>query len=517
MPLPIGTRRRHPQSGAEIEWDGKGWKAATAPAAEDFMTRAPQSPEEQESAFGGLMKTNPLSGLYNLATTNPLDTLKSLFGAHVAEGGKTLDALKRFIAAKGQDPMAATEAFGHGLATIMPFVGPAAARSGEVIGGGQPKEGGGTTEPNPWGGAGEAAGLLAPVPALHSGGAIAKIGRGAEALGTSKAANIAKYGGAAHMVYNGGIGKGATLMAAPYALEYGGKGLQGLGKSLQGLEERVPFRYQPKVTTPEVGQFVEGRPAPLSHEVPGSSYTPPAEPMPSVENSLDPRSKSWRSSVPPTEAPLPPSVRTLAGPPITEATQVPSFEQLEPTTNGSGADFGLGGSLEEQHRLTSMAGKGQKFVWLDQAGNEHPAHVDFHPQQGQTFGTRGPEGFTILEDRGGKIPPRPQEQPNYTLPAIDPESQAGYNSLERHDLGDLESLRTDPAAREQVDTEIARRQPENSANSMPNYSDWAQSIDDIVNAAQPSDMPSGSSVGRSAWDQWVKAHGPALQPLGGEW
>lgn len=91
------------------------------------------------------------------AAQHPIDSisliLRALWDAHAAQAGKTVESAKQVIA----DPtlkgklMAASETLGHGLATVLPAVGPAAANAGEQIGSGDIA-----------GGLGAATGLLTP-------------------------------------------------------------------------------------------------------------------------------------------------------------------------------------------------------------------------------------------------------------------------------------------------------------------------------------------------------------------
>lgn len=91
------------------------------------------------------------------AAQHPIDSislvLKALWDAHAAQAGKTVESAKQVIGEptlKGK-LMAGSETLGHGLATILPAVGPAAANAGEQIGSGDIA-----------GGLGAATGILTP-------------------------------------------------------------------------------------------------------------------------------------------------------------------------------------------------------------------------------------------------------------------------------------------------------------------------------------------------------------------
>lgn len=75
-------------------------------------------------------------------------------------------------------------------------------------------------------------------------------------------------------------------------------------------------------------------------------------------------------------------------------------------------------SIEAQRRLAEMKARGEEFGYFDRAGRWTPvatvSAVDYKAQKGQTFGTLGPNGFTRLDDNGGRVPatlpkPTPEE------------------------------------------------------------------------------------------------------------
>ena len=96
---------------------------------------------------------------------------------------------------------------------------------------------------------------------------VSAVGRGAEALGKSKLAKIASKYGPMEAVFRGDP-LGVAAAAVPPILEYGGKGLQKLGGSLEGLDLSIG-RNKPD-------PFAEAAALKrVSTEVPGSSYVEP--------------------------------------------------------------------------------------------------------------------------------------------------------------------------------------------------------------------------------------------------
>lgn len=91
------------------------------------------------------------------AVQHPIESIKllasAIFGAHADQAGKTAASAGRMISAPTLSGKvgSASEALGHGLATVLPVIGPAAANAGEQIGSGDIA-----------GGLGATAGLLTP-------------------------------------------------------------------------------------------------------------------------------------------------------------------------------------------------------------------------------------------------------------------------------------------------------------------------------------------------------------------
>lgn len=72
------------------------------------------------------------------------------------------------------------------------------------------------------------------------------------------------------------------------------------------------------------------------------------------------------------------------------------------TTNASGDSMA---SQEALNRQSSMQNRGEQFGVYDRGGNFRPLigpeAVDYTPKMGETYGVQGPEGFRVLEDKGG--------------------------------------------------------------------------------------------------------------------
>lgn len=78
-----------------------------------------------------------VKGAGSLFTTNPFTTAKNMVNAQVGEGKKAFAAGSQF--GKTGDWKDASEAVGHGLATVLPGIGPVAANAGEDLGTDDPR------------------------------------------------------------------------------------------------------------------------------------------------------------------------------------------------------------------------------------------------------------------------------------------------------------------------------------------------------------------------------------------
>jgi len=151
-------------------------------------------------------------------------------------------------------------------------------------------------------------------------------------------------------------------------------------------------------------------------------------------------------------APVPPAGSDLVVPGET-AEAIPGLAELEAELGGATleprgeetftanvSETGLG-SEEENRRLAAMTAAGQTFVVYDRAGRRRViptgGAVDYHAQNGETFGVESRTGFEIHEHRGGKVP-------GLTAPAA--EAQTGVADAEPEgDRLDLRATGDDPA------------------------------------------------------------------------
>ena len=133
-----------PQQAIRVEVPGMGLVEFPAGTPQEVMAAAirqhldSQTPALQKFASNAWDMVNPM-GLIN-AGLHPVDTAKAIYQSHVDQAGKAYDAYKRAQTEPlygGVLPLSGMEAVGHGLATVLPVVGPAAASAGEDIGSGQ--------------------------------------------------------------------------------------------------------------------------------------------------------------------------------------------------------------------------------------------------------------------------------------------------------------------------------------------------------------------------------------------
>lgn len=236
----VGEQRS--ANGETRAWNGSRWEAVGA---------APTQVDPEQGALskflGGALKTSPLNPM-NLvrAVAHPVDTLGSMFGDPLKNAAQVPGDLADVVTGeRGGGPImgrvtSALEALKH-IGGSVPLIGPAGVEAGNKIG-----------EGDIAGGAGEltgiASGALLPKVAGAAPEAISKVGRGAEAAGTALKGSRMSLGGisipmtglgAAEAMFGNHPIAGAAVAATPYALEYGGKGLQKVGGALEGLRSAI--------------------------------------------------------------------------------------------------------------------------------------------------------------------------------------------------------------------------------------------------------------------------------------
>lgn len=85
------------------------------------------------------------------------------------------------------------------------------------------------------------------------------------------------------------------------------------------------------------------------------------------------------------------------------------FQVLDPFGPGPNASGESAASQEAINRLSGMTSRGERFVVYDRSGNPRPIvgadAVDYVARPGETFGIQGPDGFRVLDDRGGRVVP----------------------------------------------------------------------------------------------------------------
>lgn len=211
MPTPTRT-----VNGETREWNGSAWVPRPASADTAVPMHHPGLYESPANAFVSELERTGGEAAAGLARS-PLDLVKNTLGmvAHpldaVAGTAKALAHPVETIKALGNDPRAAGSLLGQTLL-------------GEVAG------------PH----------LPAAVDAAPGviGRGTAAVGRGMEAAGSSKLANLAEAGGLGDLAFRGDL-KGGAIAAAPTALKYGGRGLQKLGSSIEGLQRAATDAPKP--------------------------------------------------------------------------------------------------------------------------------------------------------------------------------------------------------------------------------------------------------------------------------
>lgn len=211
----------------EIEMNGKVFEV-DAPSQEiavlSLKSSMPTADEQAQAPTGkfsdGVM--DAVKGVGSLFTTNPFTTVKNAINAQVGEGKKTLESGKRFL--NSGDWKDASETVGHGLATALPLLGPAAAGAGEDLG---------THDPRKVGrGMANTGMLLAPVAAKPALKAVPRaVGAAARAVPNEAlpviGAGIGAFTDGPRGFFEGAIGGSALERAMPRLRKLGLKGEEG--------------------------------------------------------------------------------------------------------------------------------------------------------------------------------------------------------------------------------------------------------------------------------------------------
>jgi hypothetical protein len=238
--------------------------------AEVYQHAQSQGAGESAASRGlsGFLSTSPLNPM-NLvrAAAHPIDTVTSLVRDPLANLLKAGGDIKDVITGdSGDRTISALNAVKH-IGGSVPLIGPAGINAGEKIGEGDVAGGAGEL-------AGLASGALLPKIAANAPAGLIKGGALAERAGAALRKPVS-LAGLAETFHSPAIG--LPMAAAPYALEYAGKGAQAVGRGLESLRDRatavepkprrvtrpnseIPYRVQgelPDVTTTEPSPFDE--------------------------------------------------------------------------------------------------------------------------------------------------------------------------------------------------------------------------------------------------------------------
>ena len=234
----VGERR----SGATetVEWNGSRWTPVQAPAQ--------TAPEEGVLSrfFGGAMNTSPLNPMNLVRAASDIPgTMRHIIEDPLANLLKAGGDIKATVT--GERPegrlISALNAAKH-IGGSVPLIGPSAIDAGEKIGEGDIAGGAGEL-------AGLASGALVPEVAGRAPKGVQALGRGMEATGNFLKNKGSVNVGGMHIPVGTLLGTAEAAMghgpmglataAAPYALEYGGKGVTAAGEALEGLKNlRTP-------------------------------------------------------------------------------------------------------------------------------------------------------------------------------------------------------------------------------------------------------------------------------------
>lgn len=167
----------------------------------------------------------------------------------------------------------------------------------------------------------------------------------------------------------------------------------------------------------------------------------------------------------------------------------PEMQVMDPNAGfANNASGESAASLEALNRQSSMKAKGQQFVVYDRAGNKKilmgPDAVDYAVRNGESYGIEGPNGFQLLDDKGGRYPQiKPEQAPSGSTTGNKPSAviikkpspevikqvmQEGYVFDSIRDDGSFRMVKSDkplnlPVLESEVAGRTARPTPANAA------------------------------------------------------
>lgn len=207
-----------------------------------------------DTSIGGLFSTLQRANPLVHGSAGVANVLGDMAKSQWDEGVKTVDLVKKFLS--DRDPLTGLEATGHGIATALPVFGPAAAHAGERISQGEIA-----------GGLGEATGLLLPGAVSHAGPAMSKVGRGVSRVAEGFKKPLLSLGALDAVMQSPTAGVG--IMAAPYAADFAGKGLQRAGSAMEGFRNATTKALSPEPIRASGGEPIQASGASMPKEYAG--------------------------------------------------------------------------------------------------------------------------------------------------------------------------------------------------------------------------------------------------------
>lgn len=220
-----------------------------------------------------------------------------------------------------------------------------------------------------------------------------------------------------------------------------GKGMINVGERLKRVGKPAPPVIDAEIVNPP---WTEGEIIPTPEEMFTGPRLPPSEtdffagPPISPERALPPPYQGpiqgFGGEVPPytPPAPMQPILRPSRGQqfnlPEQTSTSVPGqftdittgqvlspddlvSRMANPTQRTINASGESAASAEAISRQAGMKAARKSFVVYDKAGNKRPLigpdAVDYVAKRGETYGIESPDGFQVLDNKGGKVPPKP--------------------------------------------------------------------------------------------------------------